>query len=162
MKYLRTLEDWFDKLNNEGEFPKLVEVRDINRRQALIVSFPAHESVRWPAQNLGRDIFYRYTLEDNNHMRITWRVDEMLRPSRFTTWRHLVPCPLLPRPRRFTSVDIVIAALQANTAYHSLDMEKQQALQHAGPTGGAHSGNLQQPHYPSLQVQQRRANLHAH
>ena len=27
MKYLRTLEDWFDKLNDDGDFPKLLEVR---------------------------------------------------------------------------------------------------------------------------------------
>lgn len=26
MKYLRTLEDWFDKLNDDGDFPKLLEV----------------------------------------------------------------------------------------------------------------------------------------
>lgn len=29
MKYLRTLEDWFDKLNDDGDFPKLLEVRDV-------------------------------------------------------------------------------------------------------------------------------------
>ena len=27
MKYLRTLEDWFDKLNDDGDFPKLLEVQ---------------------------------------------------------------------------------------------------------------------------------------
>ncbi|CAN0522102.1 unnamed protein product, partial [Ectocarpus sp. 12 AP-2014] len=26
MKYLRTLEDWFDKLNDDGDFPKLLEL----------------------------------------------------------------------------------------------------------------------------------------
>lgn len=29
MKYLRTLEDWFDKLNDDGDFPKLLEVRGV-------------------------------------------------------------------------------------------------------------------------------------
>lgn len=29
MKYLRTLEDWFDKLNDDGDFPKLLEVCDV-------------------------------------------------------------------------------------------------------------------------------------
>lgn len=28
MKYLRTLEDWFDKLNDDGDFPKLLEVSE--------------------------------------------------------------------------------------------------------------------------------------
>lgn len=33
MKYLRTLEDWFDKLNDDGDFPKLLEVRHTLRQQ---------------------------------------------------------------------------------------------------------------------------------
>lgn len=48
MKYLRTLEDWFDKLNDDGDFPKLLEVRDVCCHEGSAERFALHRMDQSP------------------------------------------------------------------------------------------------------------------
>lgn len=123
MKYLRTLEDWFDKLNDDGDFPKLLEVRGVYCHEVPGERFAVHRMDQ--SRNVENTFFVRNTLIGNLRLRM---------------WYFLGLFFALLYP----------AALQANAAHHLIDLEKQQALQHTGPVGCPHAGNLQQPHYSGV------------
>lgn len=131
MKYLRTLEDWFDKLNDDGDFPKLLEVRDISLQEGArkVVFHRKDQSPDCFGLRPHRADNLQY-LDGDPRAGVSFRSLLLL-----TTMLGLVSDGVLFSP--------FVPALQADVAHHSTNMEKQQALQYTGPPGGSDAGNLQ-------------------